>query len=129
MLTLQRFKTMRLIVRVLVVVFGLSVVFHALDVYGHGTADGQRTLVNTDTDSDHDEIRKPETCPACGEWERTRVETKVTTITTTVTKHYHLSNGDWHLQSQNVERNSSSSRSSYLTACEYTYSDGTQCAG
>ena len=47
MLTLQRFKTMRLIVGVLVAVFGLSVVFHALDAYADGTAAIQRTITDT----------------------------------------------------------------------------------
>ena len=63
MLTLQRFKTIRLIIGILVVSFGLSVVFHALDSYAHGGATIQKTVVTITTVQTSNDSSKMLRCP------------------------------------------------------------------
>ncbi len=117
MLTLQRFKTMRLIVGVLIVGFGLSVVFHALDVHGHGSSQPQKTVYTVITSEKKDSKDYYKKCKVCDEAWRKVTITKTTTTTRVTIQHYHLAGEDnWSLQS--TKDSTSTTRSSSETWAE-----------
>ena len=118
MLTLQRFKTMRLIVGVLVAVFGLSVVFHALDAHGHGSSQPQKTVYTVITSQTKDSKDYYKKCKACNEAWRKVTITKTTTTTSVTTQHYHLaSENNWSLQYSQDSTSSTISNSESWAEC------------
>ena len=129
MLTLQHFKTMRLIVGVLVVVFGLSFVFHALEAYGDGAAVKQKTVTTELVDRSSRTSSAHKKCTACNKVWR-KVTTTYTTTKTKVTKaHYHFAQNGWSHQgtTQSVSRTDTESTS--WAACTYVYPNGNKCGG
>ncbi len=130
MLTLQHFKTTRLIVGVLVVSFGLSVVFHALDVHGHGIAifknDSYDARVNESTST----TTYSSTCPA-GDHSRGYTASTTTYDLYHRTDHYHLNSSlNWVYQyTTGSYVSTETERTSYWETCTYVYSNGNQCGG
>ena len=117
MLTLQHFKTMRLIVG-LVVVFGLFVVFHALDAHGHGSSQPQKTVYTVMTSEKKDSKDYYKKCKACDEaWRKVTITKTTTTIRVTI-QHYHLAGEDnWSLQSTKDSTSTTLSSSETWAEC------------
>ena len=89
MLTLQHFKTMRLIIGVLVVGFGLSVVFQALDAYGHGIAIFKNESYDARVNENTSTTTYSATCPA-GDHSRGYTASTTTYDLYHRKDHYHL---------------------------------------
>ena len=129
MLTLQRFKTMRLIFG-LVVVFGMSVVFHALDAHGHGAATTQKMETISITRANSDSSDSTVLCPVCEKSYRTRTTTTTHTRIVTTTTHYHMNSQlQWVQQYKNESTTDTTSTHTSWTDCGYVYSNGNKCAG
>ena len=130
MLTLQHFKTMRLIIGVLVVIFGLSVVFHALDAYGHGSSQPQKTVHTVITSQSRSSTNRVSKCKACKKAWRKVTTTTTTTTTSVTTEHYHLAGANnWSLQYRQENNSSTISTGEYWDPCIYVYPNGNKCAG